>query len=88
MPDAGQFGKDRRAARPGMLVGLEHGHAGAFADHQAVAVGGKGAAGVARQRPQRLPALQHAIDQRRVGAAGEHDVGAAEPKLVGGGRQA
>ena len=70
-----------------MLEGFEHQHAGCLADDQPVAIGREWPAGVASHRPQRLPALQEPIDQRRVGAAGEHHVGAAEPQLVGGRRK-
>ena len=52
---AGKFGQDRGAARHGMFVGFQHGHAGALAEHQALAIGRERPAGVARQRPQALP---------------------------------
>ena len=79
---AGDFGQDGGAARHGVLVAFQHRHAGAFAEDQAVAIGRERPACVRRQHAQRLPALQHAPDQRRIGAAGDHDVGAAEPDLV------
>ena len=82
--DAGEFGQDRRAARHGMLIGFEHRHARTFPEHQPVAVGREWPAGFAGDGTQRFPALEHAIDQRRIGAAREHDVGAAEPELVDG----
>ena len=83
---AGKLGQDRRAPRHRMFIGFQHRHAGAFADHQPVPVGGEGPAGFLGDRPKRLPPLQHAIDKRRVGAAGQHGVGAAEPDLVCGQR--
>ena len=69
-----------------MIEGLEHGHPGALADHQTVPVGRKRPAGLAGKRPQRIPALEHAVAERRIRPAGKHHIGAAEPQLIGGRR--
>ena len=52
--DAGKLGENGRAARNGMVVGLEHDDAGAFAEHQARR-GRPRTAGRCRGRPRAAP---------------------------------
>ena len=80
---AGELAVDARAARLGVLELLEHQHARALAQHEAVAVDVPGAAGrrgivVARgQRARRAEAADAERADRRLGAAGDHHVGIA-----------
>ena len=89
--DAGaeHLGVDPGAAGLGVLLGLEHQHAGALAEHEAVAGGvpgpgdrGRVAAGVLGQRHHVGERRHRQRVDRRLGAAGDDDVGAAEPDLV------
>ena len=79
---AGQLGVDARAARERVLALLEHEHARALADHEAVALGVERAAralGAVAQRRERAEVAVAGQDDGRdggVGTAGEHRVGA------------
>ena len=86
---AEQLGVDLRAARLRALELLEHEHAGGLAHHEPVALLRRTAATRAvgsslRRESARIaskPAIADARD-RRLAAAGEHRVGAAEPDRV------
>ena len=65
--------------RMGALVGP------GVAEHKTVAVGRERPAHLAGERPKRLPAANMTIGQNCVGAACQHDVGAAQADLVCGG---
>ena len=81
--EADQLGIDLRAAPLRVLVLLEHQHAGAFAEHEAVAVlvpgtrGGRRIVVARRQRARRGEAADAERRDRRFGAAGDHHVGVA-----------
>ena len=76
---AGDFGQDRRAARGGVLAIFEHEHPCAFAEDEAVAVGGEGAGGLGGIVPAAggddahfLEGGEDAAGDGGIGAAGEH----------------
>ena len=78
---AHHLGQDLGTAGPGVLQALEHNYAGAFADHEAVALGVEGAtgrAGVVVAEGQRLSAGKSRYSQRgngRFGTTSDHHVG-------------
>ena len=81
--EADQLGVDLRAAPLRVLVLLEHEHAGAFAEDEAVAVlvprarGGRGIVVAGRERARRREAADAERRDGRLRAAGDHHVGVA-----------